>query len=338
MSELADLLPGYDSKFVTTSAGKIFARIGGKGSPVLLLHGYPQSTVMWHRLAPLLADQHRLVIADLPGYGQSDAPESGAGHAPYDKRSMANAMVELMQSLGHERFAVVGHDRGGRVAYRMALDHPERVTKISTLDIVPTWEMWMGINRPRAMKIFHWTFLAQPHPFPEMLINKQPVEYLEFKMKAWNGKGDGAVFDPRAFEHYRAAFRQRSEDRRRSNAHIHVPQAQDIQAGCPSGRAFSGPWHGGSAHCRRFSRPGGAFCRPARYAGGGLHGAAHPAAPGPALRSRALRAARHPAGPIPRPARPVHRLVVRPGPGLSDCPACLLTKLGRPRAGLFLMT
>jgi haloacetate dehalogenase len=222
MSQLADLLPGYDSKFTQTSAGRIFARIGGKGSPVLLLHGYPQSTVMWHRLAPMLADQHQLVIADLPGYGQSDAPEGGKGHAPYDKRSMANAMVEVMQSLGHEQFAVVGHDRGGRVAYRMALDHPTRITKISTLDIVPTWEMWMGINRPRAMKIFHWTFLAQPYPFPEMLIGKQPVEYLEFKMKAWNGKGDSSVFDPRAFEHYREAFKQ--------PARIHA-SCEDYRAG-----------------------------------------------------------------------------------------------------------
>src|SRR5690606_33054233 len=161
-----------------------------------------------HRLAPLIAEGHQLVIPDLPGYGQSDAPESGAGHAPYDKRSMAKAMDELMQSLGHEKFAVVGHDRGGRGAYPLALDHPARVTNISTLHIVPTWEMWTGINRPRAMRICHWTFLAQPYPLPEMLIGKAPIEYLEWKMKAWNGKGDSGVFDPRAFDHYRAAFQQ----------------------------------------------------------------------------------------------------------------------------------
>jgi haloacetate dehalogenase len=222
MTELADLFPGYESRFVETSAGKIFARIGGKGSPVLLLHGYPESNVMWHRLAPLLAAHHTLIIPDLPGYGQSDAPESGPGHTPYDKRSMAKAMVESMHSLGHDKFAVVGHDRGGRVAYRLALDHPERVTKISTLDIVPTWEMWTGINRARAMKIFHWTFLAQPYPLPEMLIGKQPVEYLEWKMKAWNGKGDAGVFDPRAFEHYRTAFKQ--------PARIHA-SCEDYRAG-----------------------------------------------------------------------------------------------------------
>jgi haloacetate dehalogenase len=208
MTELADLFPSYESRFTETSAGKIFARIGGKGSPVLLLHGYPESNAMWHRLAPLLAAHHTLIIPDLPGYGQSDAPESGPGHAPYDKRSMAKAMVEIMQSLGHDKFAVVGHDRGGRVAYRLALDHPERVTKISTLDIVPTWEMWTGLNAKRAMKVFHWTFLAQPFPMPEMLIGKAPVEYLEWKMLAWNGKGENSVFDPRALDHYRAAYKQ----------------------------------------------------------------------------------------------------------------------------------
>jgi haloacetate dehalogenase len=208
MAQLAELFPGYESRFFDTSAGKIFARIGGEGSPVLLLHGYPESNVMWHRLAPLLADKFQLIIPDLPGYGQSDAPESGPKHAPYHKRAMAQAMIELMEQLGHKQSAIVGHDRGGRVAYRLALDHPERVTKISTLDIVPTWEMWSGLNAKRAMKVFHWTFLAQPFPLPEMLIGKAPVEYLEWKMLAWNGKGENSVFDPRALDHYRAAFAQ----------------------------------------------------------------------------------------------------------------------------------
>jgi len=206
MDELADLFPGYESRFVETSAGKLFARIGGKGPPLLLIHGYPETNVMWHRLAPLLAGSHTLIIPDLPGYGLSDAPESGEDHAPYNKRAMAKAMVELMERLGHKEFALVGHDRGGRVAYRLALDHPQRVRKISTLDIVPTWEMWAGINAKRAMKIFHWTFLAQPFPLPEMLIGKAPVEYLEWKMLAWNG--GKSRFDPRAFEHYRAFFKQ----------------------------------------------------------------------------------------------------------------------------------
>ncbi len=160
MTKLADLFPGYDSKFIDTGAGKIFARIGGSGPPLLLLHGYPQSNVMWHRLAPLLEKQHTLVIPDLPGYGQSDAPESGKNHAPYDKRSMAKAMCELMEKLGHKQFALTGHDRGGRVAYRLALDHPDRLLRLCTLDIVPTFEMWHRLTPLSAMKIFHWTFLA----------------------------------------------------------------------------------------------------------------------------------------------------------------------------------
>jgi haloacetate dehalogenase len=208
MRELADLYPGYASHFVETSVGKIFVRTGGHGSPVLLLHGYPQTNVMWHRVAPVLAKQHTLLIPDLPGYGHSDAPEAAADHSPYTKRAMAQAMVETMEKLGHTKFAVVGHDRGGRVAYRVALDHPDRVTRLSTLDIVPTWDMWKTINARRAMKVFHWTFLAQPYPLPEMLIGKAPIEYMEWKMLAWNGANTNSIFDPRAFDHYRAFFAQ----------------------------------------------------------------------------------------------------------------------------------
>jgi haloacetate dehalogenase len=208
MPELVDLYPGYASHFVDTSVGKIFVRTGGRGSPVLLLHGYPQTNVMWHRVTPALAEQHALVIADLPGYGQSDAPESAADHSPYTKRAMAQAMVDAMQKLGYTKFAVVGHDRGGRVAYRLALDHPDRTTRLSTLDIVPTWEMWKSMNARRAMKVFHWSFLAQPYPLPEMLISKAPIEYMEWKMLAWNGAKTNSIFDPRALDHYRAFFTQ----------------------------------------------------------------------------------------------------------------------------------
>jgi len=124
MPDLADLYPGYQSHWVETSAGKLFARSGGKGPPLLLLHGYAQTNVMWHRVAPALAEHFSLVIADLPGYGWSSVPEAGADHTPYDKRSMAKAMIELMEEIGHIRFRLAGHDRGGRVAYRLALDHP----------------------------------------------------------------------------------------------------------------------------------------------------------------------------------------------------------------------
>jgi len=205
---LADLYPGFESRLVETRAGRIFARVGGRGSPVLLLHGYPQTHVMWHRVAPALAGEHTLVVADLPGYGESDAPEAAADHSPYTKRAMAAAMVELMEQLEHRRFAVVGHDRGGRVGYRLALDYPDRATCLAVLDIVPTWEMWHSMDAARAMKVFHWTFLAQPYPLPEMLIGKAPLEYMEWKMLAWNGAHTNTVFDPRALEHYRTSFAQ----------------------------------------------------------------------------------------------------------------------------------
>lgn len=206
MTQLAELFPGYDSQLLETSAGKIFARVGGSGPPLLLLHGYPQTNVMWHRLAPMLAPHFLLVIPDLPGYGTSDAPEAKPDHSPYTKRAMAQAMVEAMEKLGHRKFALVGHDRGGRVGYRLALDHPERVSRLAVLDIVPTWEMWAKMDAKRAMKVFHWTFLAQPYPLPEMLIGKAPVQYLEWKMAAWNGEDSVSVFDPRALDHYRAFF------------------------------------------------------------------------------------------------------------------------------------
>lgn len=206
MSKLADLFPGFERRHIPTKAGNIFARIGGDGPPLLLLHGYPQSGVMWHLVAPELSKQFTLVIADLPGYGGSDAPKSAAGHSPYDKRSMAAAMVDVMEQLGFRTFLLCGHDRGGRVSYRMALDHPDRVLKLCTLDIVPTYEMWATIDRARAMKVFHWTFLAQPYPLPEMLIGKAPLEYMDWKLAAWNGKNTNDVFDPRALEHYHANF------------------------------------------------------------------------------------------------------------------------------------
>ncbi len=142
MSDLADLFPGYESHWIDTAIGRLFARSGGDGPPLLLLHGYAQSNVMWHKVAPALSQKFRLILPDLPGYGWSEAPRSGKGHAPYDKRSMARGMIELMEKLGHARFYLAGHDRGGRVSYRLALDHPGRLIKLAVLDIIPTYEMW----------------------------------------------------------------------------------------------------------------------------------------------------------------------------------------------------
>ncbi len=206
MPDLADLFPGFAAHWIDTSAGKIFARAGGSGPPLLLLHGYTETNVMWHRVAPDLARRFSLVLPDLPGYGWSAVPEADKDHAPYDKRSMASAMVEVMEKLGHVRFRMAGHDRGGRVAYRLALDHPGRVERMATLDIVPTYDMWQGMDVNMAMKVWHWPFLAQPYPLPEMLISKAPVEYLEWKLASWTKAKKLSAFDPRALEHYRASF------------------------------------------------------------------------------------------------------------------------------------
>ena len=138
MPDLADLFPGFGSEWINTSAGRIFARTGGKGPPLLLLHGFSETHVMWHCVAPQLADKFSLIIADLPGYGWSDMPESDKEHTPYTKRAMAKTLVEVMERLGHVHFALAGHDRGGRVSYRLALDHPGRLSKLAVLDILPT--------------------------------------------------------------------------------------------------------------------------------------------------------------------------------------------------------
>ena|ERR1700688_1200360 len=222
MPDLADLHSGFASHWIDTSAGKIFARTGGSGQPLLLLHGYTETNVMWHRVARVLAKRFSLVIPDLPGYGWSAIPDANAKHAPYDKRSMAKAMVEVMEKLGAVHFRLAGHDRGGRVAYRLALDHPGRVERMATLDIVPTYDMWHGMDRNMAMKVWHWPFLAQPAPLPEMLIEKAPVAYLEWKLASWTKAKNLSAFDPRALDHYRAAF----SDPLRIHAHC-----EDYRAG-----------------------------------------------------------------------------------------------------------
>jgi haloacetate dehalogenase len=205
MADLADLFPGFTSNWVDTSIGKIFARAGGKGPPLLALHGYPETHVMWHRVAPALAERFTLVIPDLPGYGWSAVPDAAPDHSPYTKRAMASVMIEVMEALGHVRFRLAGHDRGGRVAYRLALDHPGRVEKLATLDIIPTWDMWDQMDARLAMRAWHWPFLAQPAPLPELLLGKAANEYFDLLTRAWQ-RGKAGAFDERAIAHYRASF------------------------------------------------------------------------------------------------------------------------------------
>jgi haloacetate dehalogenase len=172
------MFEGFDTHELATDRGPVHARVGGDGPPVLLLHGFPQTHVMWHAVAPALAERgFTVVVADLPGYGDSHHPAPAADHAPHSKRAMAADLVAAMAALGHERFAVAGHDRGGRVGYRMALDSPATVTRLAVLDIVPTAELWARADDRLALGYWHWGFLAQPAPLPEEMILGAPEAF-----------------------------------------------------------------------------------------------------------------------------------------------------------------
>jgi haloacetate dehalogenase len=168
------LFPGFTLETVAISAGAIRLRHGGSGPPLLLLHGNPQSHLMWHGVAPSLAERFSVVCPDLRGYGGSFKPPATSTHAPYAKEAMAADMVEVMRHFGHEQFSVAGHDRGARVAHRLALDHPQRVSNLAVLDIIPTIEHFERTDMAFALGYYHWFWFAQPHPFPEVLINAAP--------------------------------------------------------------------------------------------------------------------------------------------------------------------
>jgi haloacetate dehalogenase len=192
------MFQNFAQSFIDTPEARINVVVGGTGAPVLLLHGHPQTHAMWHRIAPALAQRHTVVCADLRGYGDSSKPPTDEKHEPYSKRAMARDMVAVMAVLGHERFAVVGHDRGARVAYRLALDHPERASALAVLDIIPTGEHFWRTDRDFAMAYWGWFFLAQPAPLPERMIEADPdLFYL---------RGNRAIFAPEALEAYRRSF------------------------------------------------------------------------------------------------------------------------------------
>ena len=199
------MFEGFERKRIKTSGAEIAIVQGGSGSPLLLLHGYPQTHAIWHKVAPALVKHFTLVIPDLRGYGASSKPPTDADHIPYSKRAMAFDMVEVMAALGFARFDIAGHDRGGRVTYRLALDHPERVRRLATLDIIPTLEQFERMNRLSSRAAYHWYFLAQPAPFPETMIGHDPDFYLKHTLGSWCGT-QGA-FTPEAMANYREAFR-----------------------------------------------------------------------------------------------------------------------------------
>jgi haloacetate dehalogenase len=198
------LFPGFAERTIRTSGATINLRIGGEGPPLLLLHGYPQTHVMWHKVAPQLARDYTVVCPDLRGYGDSSKPKGLPDHSNYSKRAMALDMVEVMESLGFVAFHVVGHDRGARVAHRLARDHGRRVRTLTVLDISPTLKMYESTNMQFAKAYYHWFFLIQEAPLPEKMISSVGIKYILTRLG--RGKTGIKVFDRRAMAEYVRCF------------------------------------------------------------------------------------------------------------------------------------
>ena len=184
----------FEKLEVQGEQASIFLRRFGSGSPVLLLHGFPQTHLMWRTVAPLLAQRFTVICADLRGYGRSSCPPSRPDHTPYAKRAMANEMVAVMEGLGYPRFSVAGHDRGGRVAYRLALDHPQRVERLALLDVLPIADAWERANKNFAIGYWPWSLLAQPEPLPERLLSAAPEAVIDHALGSWGSAAD--AFSP----------------------------------------------------------------------------------------------------------------------------------------------
>ncbi|HZP76700.1 MAG TPA: alpha/beta hydrolase [Pseudolabrys sp.] len=231
----------FEALDVRTRETTIFVRRGGSGPALLLLHGFPQTHAMWQSVAPLLARHFTVVCADLRGYGRSGCPPSRPDHAPYAKRAMALDMVAVMEALGFTHFAVAGHDRGGRVAYRLALDHPQRVERLAVLDVLPIAEAWERADKRLAVGYWPWSLLAQPEPLPERLLSAAPDAVIDHVLGRWGSAAE--AFGPQVREAYIAALRDPAhvhaicEEYRAAVTLDHEHDAADRQAGrriaCP---------------------------------------------------------------------------------------------------------
>jgi haloacetate dehalogenase len=191
------MFEGFEQRRITTSGTTINLVKGGNAPPLLLLHGYPQSHVMWHKIAPRLAQDFSVVAADLRGYGDSGKPQGDPEHLRHSKREMARDQVEVMEQLGFESFLLVGHDRGAWVAHRLAKDHPQRVRKLAVLDIIPTHRMFQIVNKEMATNTYHWFFLIQPYDFPERVIGGAAADYF-LRYRFGRVKDAARVFPPEA--------------------------------------------------------------------------------------------------------------------------------------------
>ena len=275
------MLEDFTDQDVDVDGTRIHAVVAGEGPPVLLLHGYPQHHLMWHRVAPTLARSHTVVLADLRGYGDSARPPSEPDHSSYAKRAMAADQVGLMGALGFDRFALVGHDRGARVAHRLCLDHPEAVERVALLDIVPTRHVFTHVDRALAQTYEHWFFLSQAPDLPERLIGSDPGHYLRTKLAAWSG-GEGLErFGAEVVEDYVRCFsdpevvRATCEDYRAAASidleHDEVDAVAGRRITCPAlvlwgrdgfvGAAYDvlGTWREYADDARGHALPGGHF-------------------------------------------------------------------------------
>lgn len=201
------MLDRFETAQVETGETSIYVRWSGSGPPVLLLHGFPETHLMWRAIAPRLARQFTVICADLRGYGQSGCPASSPDHAPYAKRAMARDMIAVMERLGFSSFSLAGHDRGGRVAYRLALDHPSRVERLAVLDILPTGTVWELADARFALGFWPWSLLAQPEPLPERLLQAAPETIIDHALAAWGSPA--SAFGPEVRAAYVEALRSR---------------------------------------------------------------------------------------------------------------------------------
>ena len=217
----------FKQQIISVNGVALNVTTGGDGPPLFLLHGFPQTHVIWHRVAPELAQHFTLVMPDLRGYGDSEAPPGDPEHETYSKRMMARDIVALADQLGFERFALAGHDRGGRAGYRLVLDHPGRVTKYCAIDIVPTLDVWEEMDTASTVSAFHWSFLAAKSPLSEEVIGQNPALFYRFLLQRW--ASDINKLDPAAVQAYL--------DQYRDPHRIHA-QCEDYRAGATVDRAL----------------------------------------------------------------------------------------------------
>jgi haloacetate dehalogenase len=233
------MLRGFTARTIDVAGSSVALSVAGTGPPLLLLHGYPQTRACWHRVAPALAERFTVVAADLRGYGESAKPPGGPGHAEYSKRAMAADLVQAMAALGHTRFRVAGHDRGGRVTHRMALDHPQVVERAAVLDIVPTRTLFAGTDQAFATAYYHWFFLIQPDGLPEAMIGHDPEWFLRETVRRWSGRAEPVAEEAIAeyVRHFRdpASIHGSCEDYRAAATIDLEHDAADagLRVGCP---------------------------------------------------------------------------------------------------------